>query len=80
MNRTRKKKSMPLIRVGAKILVKLSSPSLSECPAGCGLLGGIERAALVPDKKIVRGVEGPVLRFSRFQCAVSEENYTVKDP
>lgn len=66
MNRIRKKKSMLFIRVGVKILVKLLSLFLLECLVGCGLLGGIERVVLVLDKKIVRGMEVLVLRFSCF--------------
>lgn len=54
---------------GAKI--KLSDQSLSSAPAGCGLLGSIQRAALVQDRKIAGEMTALVLRFSHFKWAIS---------
>lgn len=68
VSRTREK-SMPPVKVGAKML------SLCQrAPAGCGLLGGIEGAALVQDKEIVTEMAALVLRFSHFNVQSLQEN------
>lgn len=55
------------IKGGAKIIAKLPTQFLQMSPAGCGLIGGIERAALVWDKKIVGEMGAPLSSVASVQ-------------